>query len=207
MKKTVRLTEADLHRVIKKIIRESTILKEVNQVKNIRDINWYALISSGRGVVQVELDNIIKIPYDFRGLVYELEFSLTSNLKESIESDVINGNLSANTVKILNGNINNAVNTIFKDPKLNAEFNKIPGPKKSLAKNLGSWKIKNMVNDSITLLGDKFYKEGMVGGLKYYNPNSPIVKNYVKVLNQLGTNISNNQLLKDRVFNLIMSKL
>ena len=202
------ISESDLHRVIKKIIIESTILKEVTEVKNIKDINWYALVSNGRDVFYLELNNVIKIPEGFRGLVWKLVSSLTSNLQKSIESDVINGNLSANTIKILNQDINNAVNTIFKDPKLNDVFNKISGTEKFFAKNLGSVKIKNKVNDSVTLLGNKFYKEGMVGGLKkHYNPNSPIVKNYIKVLNQLGTNISNNQLLKDKIFNLIMSKL
>jgi len=208
MKKTIRLTESDLHKVIKKIIEESIISEGVKDVKDIGDINWYGLVNNGRTVFDTELNNKVNVPDDFLILKNKLVMSLSSNLQESVESDVINGNLSPNTVKLFNNNINNSLNLIFKDPKLNSAFGKISGPKKFFARNLGSDTIKNKVNDSVTLLGSKFYTEGMVGALKkYYNLNSPIVKNYIKVLTQLGNNISNNQSLKDNIYNRIMSKL
>jgi hypothetical protein len=208
MKKIIKLTESDLQRIIKKIIRESIISESVTEVKNISDINWYRLVDNGRTVLSTELNSMVNIPIDFWPSVDKIVISLSSNLKESIMSDVINGNLSSNTVKILNNSINNSLNLVFNDPKLNSAFDKIPGTKKFFAKNLGSYTIKNKINEGVTLLGSKFYTEGMSGSLKkYYNLNSPIVKKYIKVLTQLGTNVSNNQSLKDKIYNLIMSKL
>ena len=208
MKKIIKLTESDLQKIIKKIIRESIISESVTEVKNISDINWYGLVNNARTVFNAELNSKVNVPSDFWPLVDKIIRSLSSNLKESIVSDVINGNLSENTVKIFNNNINNSLNSVFNDPKLNSAFDKIPGTKKFFAKHLGSDTIKNKANEGVTLLGSKFYTEGMSGSLKkYYNLNSPIVKNYIKVLSQLGNNISNNQSLKDKLYNLIMSKL
>jgi hypothetical protein len=183
-------------------------LHESQNVSSIKDINWYGLISSGRDIWNAELNKNVKIPEKFKPLVTKLMLSLTNNLKTSIETDVMKGSLSPNTIKIFNGSVTKSLNDISNDKLLNTEFDNLSTSSKFLAKTAGRIIINNKIDLAVNLTGKKFFIDGMITNLKKnYDQNSPIVKNYIKVLTQMGNSVSTNQPLKDQLYNLIMDKL
>jgi len=184
------------------------VLSEIESVKTIKDVNWYGLISSARKTWSHELSNNVKIPNKFYDYITSLLVSFTSNMKETFESDVMRGNLSKDTLDLFNSNVLSSLNKISKDPILNSEIQNIPPYQRKLAKTVGVGKIKNGVDRVVQLTGQKFFKEGFTTPLKsYYSTNSPIVQNYIKVSNQMGDHISNNQQLKTQLYNFILNKL
>ena len=181
---------------------------EINSVKTIDDVNWYGLISSGRDKWKSELNNSIKIPQKFYDQISRLMVSLTSDLRDSFEKDVISGQLSQATMKKFNDNFITSIIEIGKDNVVNSEIQKIPITQRKLAKSVGRGKIKDGVNKTLTLTGQKFFKEGFGDTLKQvYDVKSPIIKNYIKVSNQMGDFVMTNKPLEDYLYNFILNKL
>jgi len=182
------------------------VLSETVQVDNIKDINWWVLISTGRDFLSKQLHKMINVPDEFQGNLTSVVMSITHDLQNSVEKDVMTGNLSNNTINLVTNNI---INSITKNSNsLDTIFKKMSWSERKLAKTVGRYKISNAIDKGLILTGDKFFNEGMVSSLKNtYNINSPIVKNYIKVANQLGDSIKNNQKLKTHIMNVILSKL
>ena len=194
---------------MKILITEEQLKQLINlsEDTNIKDINWYGLVAKGRGNWETELNKNVKIPEKFKPLVTKLMLSLTNNLKGSIESDVMKGTLSNNTLNIFNSSVNKTLKDISSDKIVNTEFDNLPSSGKFLAKTVGKGTIKDKINLAVNLTGKKFFIYGMISELKKYNQNSPVVKNYVNVLTQMGNAVSRNENLKNQIYNLIMDKL
>jgi hypothetical protein len=196
---------------MKIIITESQlkkIIKEGQPVKYVDDVNWYGIVTKARNNWQRELNDTINVPSEFYRYVTNILLSLTSNLQDSFENDVKNGGLSKSTIDLFNRSVVSTLNRFNKDRKLNDEIKKIPLSQRMVAKTVGTGKIKEGINMVLSLTGDKFFKEGFTQGLKQYSDvNSPIIKNYIKVSNEMGNYVTNNEYLKNFIYNFIIEKL
>lgn len=201
---------------MKIIISESqlkTIISETPiQVKSIKNINWWGLVVWGGNEFKEELLNNkeghVSPSNEYYPYIIQLMKSFTTDMRGSFEQDVINGQLSKSTTDKFNNNIISTLSDLSKDSKLNTDLQNIPYGQRKLAKSIGKGKIKEGINKTFLLTGQKFFKEGFVLNLKkHYNSDSPIVQNYIKVSNQMGDFVAGNQYLKNHIFNFILSKL
>jgi hypothetical protein len=182
------------------------IINESVEVNTIKNINWWALHSGGIDFLRKNLRETIRIPAEFQPVINNLISSILHELRDSVEKDVMSGTLSNNTINLVNNNIINAINK--NSGVLDTIFGKLSFFEKKLAKTVGQDKISNSINEGLNLVGDKLFIEGMVSKLKeIYDVNSPIVKNYIKVVTQLGNSMKNNQKIKTHIMNVILSKL
>jgi hypothetical protein len=119
---------------------------------------------------------------------------------------VVKGSLSQSTLDKLNQNLMSVVITTSKDKMLSDSLNKIPESQRKIARSIvGRGVIKSSVDKAVKLTGQSFYIDGMVGLLKTsYNTSNPIVQNYIKVLTQIGTSLSQNEMLKKNIYNTII---
>lgn len=195
-------------RIILSESQYNNLLNEINDVKTIKDINWYGLLSNARNVWIDTLQNNVKIPQEYYPYIQNIMVSL-GRIKNEIETDVMKGSLSQNTINKFNQNLLSSIVTASKDKTLLDTISNIPSSQRQMAKSIvGKGIIKSSINKSLNLTGKSFFIDGMIGGLKkYYNPNSPIVKNYTIVLNQMGNAVSNNEQLKSSLFNTIINIL
>lgn len=195
-------------RIILSESQYNNLLNEINDVKTIKDINWYGLLSNARNVWLDTLQNNVKIPQEYYPYIQNIMVSL-GRIKNEIETDVMKGSLSQNTINKFNQNLLSSIVTVSKDKTLLDTISNIPSSQRQMAKSIvGKGIIKSSINKSLNLTGKSFFIDGMIGGLKkYYNPNSPIVKNYAIVLNQMGNAVSNNEQLKSSLFNTIINIL
>jgi len=197
---------------MKIIISESqlkTIISDTPiQVKVVKNINWWGLVWRGRKEWKEELKNTVSPSNEYYLYIIQLMKSFTTDMRGGFEQDVINGQLSKSTTDKFNNNIISTLSDLSKDSKLNTDLQNIPYGQRKLAKSIGKGKIKEGINKTFLLTGQKFFKEGFVLNLKkYYNSDSPIVQNYIKVSNQMGDFVAGNQYLKNHIFNFILSKL
>jgi hypothetical protein len=197
---------------MKIIISESqlkTIISDTPiQVKVVKNINWWGLVWRGREEWKEELKNTVSPSNEYYLYIIQLMKSFTTDMRGSFEQDVINGQLSKSTTDKFNNNIISTLSDLSKDSKLDTDLQNIPYSQRKLAKTVGKGKIKEGINKTFLLTGQKFFKEGFVLNLKkYYNSDSPIVQNYIKVSNQMGDFVAGNQYLKNHIFNFILSKL
>ena len=189
------ITESQLKRVISEIINPKTI----------KQINWYYLTHRGKQTWKNSIRSQVKIEqeyYDYLGDV----MSALSSIKNEVESDVVKGSLSQSTLDKLNQNLMSVVITTSKDKMLSDSLNKIPESQRKIARSIvGRGVIKSSVDKAVKLTGQSFYIDGMVGLLKTsYNTSNPIVQNYIKVLTQIGTSLSQNEMLKKNIYNTII---
>jgi len=189
------ITESQLRRVISEIINPKTI----------REINWYHLVSNGRQVWKDSIRSQVKIEqeyYDYLGDV----LSALSSIKKEVESDVMKGSLSQSTLDKLNQNLMTVIITTSKDKMLIDSLNKIPESQRKIARSIvGRGIIKSSIDKAVKITGQSYYINGMITALKTtYNPSSPIVQNYIKVLTQIGTSLSQNEMLKKNIYNTII---
>jgi hypothetical protein len=173
--------------------------------KTIREINWYHLVSNGRQVWKDSIRSQVKIEqeyYDYLGDV----LSALSSIKKEVESDVMKGSLSQSTLDKLNQNLMTVIITTSKDKMLIDSLNKIPESQRKIARSIvGRGIIKSSIDKAVKITGQSYYINGMVTALKTtYNPSSPIVQNYIKVLTQIGTSLSQNEMLKKNIYNTII---
>lgn len=185
-----------------------SVLNEITNPSTIKDINWYGLLNSGRNVWRDTLQNNVKIPGDLYPAVMKVMVSI-GNIKNELERDVMNGQLSQETIDKFNKNLLSSIITVSKDSMVIDTLNQIPPTQRQIAKSIvGKGVIKSSINKSISLTGKSFFIDGMVGQLKKtYNVNSPIVKNYINVLTQMGNSVSNNENLKNSLYNLIIKMI
>lgn len=185
-----------------------SVLNEIINPSTIKDINWYGLLSNGRNVWMDSLQNNVKIPNDLYPSVTKVMVSL-GRIKNEIERDVENGILSQDTIDKFNKNLLSSIITISKDTTIIDTLNQIPSTQRQIAKSIvGKSVIKSSINKAVDLTGKSFFIDGMVGQLKKtYNPNSLIVKNYIKVLTQMGNSVSSNENLKNSLYNLIIKMI
>jgi hypothetical protein len=188
---------------LKTIISESPL-----QVKSIKNINWWGLVKGGQDEWKRELQNTVSASNEYYTYITQLMQSFTTDMKDGFEQDVINGQLSKSTIDKFNNNIISTLSNLSKDSQLNTDLQNIPYSQRKLAKTVGRGKIKEGINKTFLLTGQKFFKEGFVLNLKkYYTNNSPIVQNYIKVSNQMGDFVIGNQQLQNHILNFILSKL
>jgi len=188
---------------LKTIISETPI-----QVKSIKNINWWGLVIRGGDELKRELQNTVSASNEYYNYITQLMGSFTADMRGTFEQDVINGQLSKSTTDKFNNNVISTISDLSKDNKLNTDLQNIPYSQRKLAKAVGKGKIKEEINKTFLLTGQKFFKEGFVLNLKkHYNSDSPIVQNYIKVSNQMGDFVAGNQYLKNHIFNFILSKL
>lgn len=188
---------------LKTIISETPL-----QVKSIKNINWWGLVVFGRKEWKRELLNTVSASNEYHTYITQLMESFTTDMRGSFEQDVINGQLSKSTTDKFNNNVISTISDLSKNNKLNTDLQNIPYSQRKLAKAVGKGKIKEGINKTFLLTGQKFFKEGFVLSLKkFYNSDSPIVQNYIKVSNQMGDFVAGNQYLKNHIFNFILSKL
>ncbi len=189
------ITESQLKRVISEIINPKTI----------KEINWYHLVNNARQSWKDSIRSQVKIEqeyYDYLGDV----LSALASIKKEVESDVMKGSLSQSTLDKLNQNLMSVVITTSKDKMLVDTLNKIPESQRKIARSIiGRGVIKSSIDKAVKLTGQSYYIDGMIPTLKTtYNPSSPIVQNYIKVLTQLGTSLSQNEMLKKNIYNTII---
>jgi hypothetical protein len=189
------ITESQLKRVISEIINPKTI----------KQINWYFLANNGRQVWKDSIRSQVKIEqeyYDYLGDV----LSALSSIRKEVESDVMKGSLSQSTLDKLNQNLMSVIITTSKDKMLIDSLNKIPESQRKIARSIvGRGIIKSSIDKAVKITGQSYYINGMVTALKTtYNPSSPIVQNYIKVLTQIGTSLSQNEMLKKNIYNTII---
>jgi hypothetical protein len=189
------ITESQLKRVISEIINPKTI----------KEINWYHLVNNARKTWKDSIRSEVKIEqeyYDYLGYV----LSALASIKKEVESDVMKGSLSQSTLDKLNQNLMSVVITTSKDKMLVDTLNKIPESQRKIARSIvGRGVIKSSIDKAVKLTGQSYYINGMISTLKTtYNPSSPIVQNYIKVLTQLGTSLSQNEMLKKNIYNTII---
>ena len=189
------ITELQLRRVISEIINPKTI----------KEINWYHLVNSGRQSWKDSIRSQVKIEqeyYDYLGDV----LSALSSIKKEVESDVMKGSLSQSTLDKLNQNLMSVIITTSKDKMLIDSLNKIPESQRKIARSIvGRGIIKSSIDKAVKITGQSYYINGMITALKTtYNPSSPIVQNYIKVLTQIGTSLSQNEMLKKNIYNTII---
>jgi hypothetical protein len=98
--------------------------------------------------------------------IIQLMKSFTTDMRGSFEQDVINGQLSKSTTDKFNNNIISTLSDLSKDSKLNTDLQNIPYGQRKLAKSIGKGKIKEGINKTFLLTGQKFFKEGFVLNLK-----------------------------------------
>lgn len=94
--------------------------------------------------------------------------NFTTDMKDSFEQDVINGQLSKSTMDKFNNNIISTLSNLSKDNQLNTDLQNIPYSQRKLVKTVGRGKIKEGINKTFLLTGQKFFKEGFVLNLKKY---------------------------------------
>lgn len=196
---------------MKIIITESQyrlLVNEVENVKTIRDVNIYKLLSDGSSNLRGQVREKFKIPQEFNEIVSSIISSLNDNYKEWV-LDVQKGNLSPQTLQNLISNVVNKLIELSKKPIIKQTLQKIPDSSLKMVNTLvGRTLLKDKIKEIVDLIGRAYFVEGMIPSLdKIYNVNSPIVKNYKKVLSQLGTSVSNNQQLKDSLYNISLSLL
>jgi hypothetical protein len=189
------ITESQLRRVISEIINPKTI----------KEINWYHLVNSGRQSWKDSIRSQVKIEqeyYDYLGDV----LSALSSIRKEVESDVMKGSLSQSTLDKLNQNLMSVIITTSKDKMLIDSLNKIPESQRKIARSIvGRGIIKSSIDKAVKITGQSYYINGMITALKTtYNPSSPIVQNYIKVLTQIGTSLSQNEMLKKNIYNTII---
>lgn len=185
-----------------------SVLNEIINPSTIKDINWYHLLLNGKDVWMDTLRDNIKIPVDFYPAVTKVKSSLGS-IKNEIERDVVNGSLSQDTIDKFNKNLLSSIITLSKDKVVIDTLNQIPPTQRQIAKSVvGKGVIKSSISKAVSLTGKSFFIDGMAGQLKKtYNPNAPIVKNYINVLTQMGNTVSNNENLKNSLYNLIIKMI
>lgn len=196
---------------MKIIITESQyrlLVNEVENVKTIKDVNIYKLLSDGSSNLRGQVREKFKIPQEFNEIVTSIISSLNDNYKEWV-LDVQKGNLSPQTLQNLISNVVNKLIELSKKPIIKQTLQKIPDSSLKMVNTLvGRTVLKDKIKEIVDLIGRAYFVEGMIPSLdKIYNVNSPIVKNYKKVLSQLGTSVSNNQQLKDSLYNISLSLL
>jgi hypothetical protein len=189
------ITESQLRRVISEIINPKTI----------KQINWYYLTFRGKQTWKNSIRSQVKIEqeyYDYLGDV----LSALSSIKKEVESDVMKGSLSQSTLDKLNQNLMSVIITTSKDKMLIDSLNKIPESQRKIARSIvGRGIIKSSIDKAVKITGQSYYINGMITALKTtYNPSSPIVQNYIKVLTQIGTSLSQNEMLKKNIYNTII---
>ena len=193
---------------MKIIISESQLKRVISEIinpKTIKEINWYHLVNSGRQSWKDSIRSQVKIEqeyYDYLGDV----LSALSSIKKEVESDVMKGSLSQSTLDKLNQNLMSVIITTSKDKMLIDSLNKIPESQRKIARSIvGRGIIKSSIDKAVKITGQSYYINGMVTALKTtYNPSSPIVQNYIKVLTQIGTSLSQNEMLKKNIYNTII---
>ena len=195
----------NLQEQISRVKEMMGLLNEIVNVKTIKDINWYFLISNARQVWKDSIRKQIKIEpefYDYLGKV----MSAMSSIREEIESDVLKGGLSQSTIDKMNQNLMSVIVSTSKDQTLIGMLNKIPSTQRQIARSLvGRGIIKSSIDKAVTLTGKSYWIDGMIGPLrKGYGQSSPIVQNYIKVLTQLGNSLSQNEELKKNIYNTII---
>lgn len=128
-------------------------------------------------------------------------------IKDEIERDVMNGQLSQQTMDKFNQNMMSSIISVSKDVSVLDTINQIPSGQRQIAKSVvGKGIIKSSINKAVGITGKSFFIDGMVGMIrKTYNVNSPIVKNYINVLTQMGNSVSNNEKLKNSLYNVVIS--
>lgn len=185
-----------------------SILNEITNPSTIKEINWYGLLNNGRNVWRDNLQSNVKIPGDLYPVVMKVMVSI-GNIKNELERDIVNGQLSQETIDKFNKNLISSIITVSKDAMVIDTLNQIPPTQKQVARSIvGKGIIKSSINKAVNLTGKSFFIDGMVGQLKKtYNPNSPIVKNYINVLTQMGNSVSNNETLKNSLYNLIIKMI
>jgi hypothetical protein len=165
-------------------------------------------VKGGQDEWKRELQNTVSASNEYYTYITQLMQSFTTDMKDGFEQDVINGQLSKSTIDKFNNNIISTLSNLSKDSQLNTDLQNIPYSQRKLAKTVGRGKIKEGINKTFLLTGQKFFKEGFVLNLKkYYTNNSPIVQNYIKVSNQMGDFVIGNQQLQNHILNFILSKL
>ena len=184
------------------------ILNEIINPTSIKDINWYGLLNNGRNVWRDTLQNNVKIPGDLYPAVMKVMVSI-GDIKNELERDVMNGQLSQQTMDKFNQNLMSSIISVSKDKIVVDTLNQIPSTQRQIAKSIvGKGVIKSSINKSVSLTGKSFFIDGMVGQIKKtYNTNSPIVKNYINVLTQMGNSVSNNENLKNSIYNHIIKMI
>ena len=195
----------NLREQISRVKEMMGLLNEIVNVKTIKDINWYFLISNARQVWKDSIRKQIKIEpefYDYLGKV----MSAMSSIREEIESDVLKGGLSQSTIDKMNQNLMSVIVSTSKDQTLIGMLNKIPSTQRQIARSLvGRGIIKSSIDKAVTLTGKSYWIDGMIGPLrKGYGQSSPIVQNYIKVLTQIGNSLSQNEELKKNIYNTII---
>lgn len=195
----------NLQEQISRVKEMMGLLNEIVNVKTIKDINWYFLISNARQVWKDSIRKQIKIEpefYDYLGKV----MSAMSSIREEIESDVLKGGLSQSTIDKMNQNLMSVIVSTSKDQTLIGMLNKIPSTQRQIARSLvGRGIIKSSIDKAVTLTGKSYWIDGMIGPLrKGYGQSSPIVQNYIKVLTQIGNSLSQNEELKKNIYNTII---
>lgn len=182
-----------------------SILNEITNPTSIKEINWYGLLNSGRNVWRDTLENNVKIPGDIYPALMKVMVSL-GQIKNEIERDVMNGQLSQQTIDKFNQNLMSSIVSVSKDVSVVDTINQIPPGQRQIAKSMvGKGIIKSSINKAVGITGKSFFIDGMVAQIKKtYNVNSPIVKNYINVLTQMGNSVSNNNNLKNSLFNVVM---
>jgi hypothetical protein len=193
---------------MKIIISESQLKRVISEIinpKTIKEINWYHLVNNARKTWKDSIRSEVKIEqeyYDYLGYV----LSALASIKKEVESDVMKGSLSQSTLDKLNQNLMSVVITTSKDKMLVDTLNKIPESQRKIARSIvGRGVIKSSIDKAVKLTGQSYYIDGMIPTLKTtYNPSSPIVQNYIKVLTQLGTSLSQNEMLKKNIYNTII---
>jgi len=193
---------------MKLIITESQLRRVINEIinpKTIKQINWYHLANNGRQSWKDSIRSQVKIEqeyYDYLGDV----LSALSSIRKEVESDVMKGSLSQSTLDKLNQNLMSVIITTSKDKMLIDSLNKIPESQRKIARSIvGRGIIKSSIDKAVKITGQSYYINGMITALKTtYNPSSPIVQNYIKVLTQIGTSLSQNEMLKKNIYNTII---
>ncbi len=191
----LQITESQLRRIINEIIDPKTI----------KQINWYHLVNNARQTWKDSIRSQVKIEqeyYDYLGDV----LSALSSIRKEVESDVMKGSLSQSTLDKLNQNLMSVVITTSKDKMLIDSLNKIPESQRKIARSVvGRGIIKSSIDKAVKITGQSYYINGMITALtKTYNQSSPIVQNYIKVLTQIGTSLSQNEMLKKNIYNTII---